>query len=288
MKYQREHNYDLTATEEPLYKEVIFETSEAERKNNIVIRENPIRKQKTVRIRNYDEFAAESLDIAELPRHPEIKQKVANKFEFYNDPFKYLENPSEEQLKNFEVQELGYYKNLNVKQSFLQETFKREYQNRHRIADLIPTIKGDYMYYRNSTNPSDFLTLYRYPVKHVKQEDRGKIPTEDLDKYEQVVFSVKDLIHFYDNYALKNPEIKSFVENMNEIATIGGYDPYYWFTTNIKGDIGALVFDINKDGTYHIILKDMKANILLPTLLSRTNGQIAFDSFDRMYYVIQS
>lgn len=130
MKYQREHKYNLNKSEEPLYKEVVFETSKHSRKQDMLKPYNKLKKQETSNVRNWDDLAATMSDLARIPKHAKINQDKVNKHEFYNDPYMYLEDPNQEMREKFDELENRYRRNLTMKHGFLQETMIREHQNR--------------------------------------------------------------------------------------------------------------------------------------------------------------
>ena len=108
MKYRREHKYELTDTQENLYKEVVFETSKIKMRETIRKPFNPLRKQHSQKVRNWDKMNSFGIENAPLPKHNRLEAKVVNNFETIIDPYKYLESPSEAQAKVFESQEEMY------------------------------------------------------------------------------------------------------------------------------------------------------------------------------------
>ena len=285
MKYRREHKYITTKSEKVLYKEVVFETSNKQTNLKSV---SLMKKQKPLRIRNFDEAYAEGMQNAKLPRHPQFNDPVANMHEQYTDPFKYLDKPTESQEYNFHNQELLYLKNMSMKHMFLTETFIREFNSRQLSLELVPVQFGDYMYYRNIINMADNFTIYRYPASKIAEKDRAKIPTKDLDINEQVVFRLKDLTPFYDNYALRNQAIKEFVEKMSDLSVVQTHDPIHWFSTNKAGNYAAVVFDLHQDGkNYEVIVKDMVLGKIMPMIIRNSNGDLAFDQLNGFYYVLR-
>lgn len=219
------YKYELPRTQENLYKEVSFETSELEFYKSTINEGNLIRAKRTLKIRNWDKHNAESINSAVLPIHPKFHHTTKNKFEEFADSYKYLENPTEGHRKVFDAFEDAYRNSLTVKHKFLEQTFLKEISNREFNAHIVPVQIGSFVYYRNINNLADLLTLYRYPVNKIDQENRGKVPTKDLDLYEQVVFSIRDLTPYYDQFALKLEAIKNFVEKIADLASVPSYDP---------------------------------------------------------------
>jgi hypothetical protein len=107
------------------------------------------------------------------------------------------------------------------------------------VQDLEPIKIGDFIYYRRFDNPADNLTLYRFPVDELQSYglSRGEVPylkesekgLEDLhedelaawqkkkDNFpEDVVFHLRDIVAFYQDFALKDERIKEFVEKLKE------------------------------------------------------------------------
>jgi hypothetical protein len=137
---------------------------------------NLLRKQPVVKVRNYDELNAAGIEKAKLPSHPQFRTTVTNKFEEFIDPYKYLENPSVKQIREFDNIEAIYRKLLTVKHNLLEKVFEREIDNRELKPDATPIHYNDYIYYRNIDNTADLLTLYRYPIDKIEENERkGKV-----------------------------------------------------------------------------------------------------------------
>ena len=69
-----------------------------------------------------------------------------------------------------------------------------------------------YLYFRKIDNPADSLTLYRRKADGL---DPGETPSIDAPNLE-TIFSLQDLVNFYEKYALFDPRIKSFGEKITE------------------------------------------------------------------------
>lgn len=288
LKYKREHKYNITPSQEHLYKEVTFETSDLEIIKSTEKTKNPLKNQGAVKVRNWDALNADGMKKAELPKHPMFKLKTQNKFEEYMDVFKYLENPTENQSRAFNAQEDTYRNLMTLKHTFLQETFSREIENRSLIPEIVPIVVGSHMYYRNLLNAEDNFTIYRYPVAKVSEGERGRMPTKDLDKYEQRVFKLSDLTPYYDHFALRNEAIKDFVEKISELAAVQTYDPIHYFNINKTENYAAIIFDTQRDGkNFDIIVKDVLLDRLMPMIILNSTGSVAFDQLNGFYYVLR-
>ena len=130
MKYRREHKYNLTETQESLYKDIVFETSKINMRENTRKPVNQLRKQNTQKIRNWDKLNSSGIEKAQLPKHIKVETTVKNKFEEYIDPYKYLENPTDAQLKAYESREELYRLMLTTKHQTIEEVFRREIENK--------------------------------------------------------------------------------------------------------------------------------------------------------------
>ena len=281
-------NRALSETEESLYKEVTFENSNKELIKTVVNVDNKTKVPKASQVRNWDRESSEKIKKAILPRHSQLKLFQTNRFETYIDPYKYLEDPTSKQKLAFNIQENAYREALSVKHYFLETAFGREIENRNFNPELIPIHSAKNMYYRNIDNIADNLTIYRYPLKHIKEEDRGKIPTKNLELYEERIFIVNDLTKLYDEYALKINAIKECIESINELIAFPTHNLIYWFETNISEDKAAIIFDINNDGKfYDILIKDLQTKCLLPIIVRNSNGDVAFDQLNGFYYVLR-
>jgi hypothetical protein len=62
LKYRREHKYNLPKTQEVLYKEITFETSDVGMRNSLIKNANFLKKQKATPILNWDKFYAKSME----------------------------------------------------------------------------------------------------------------------------------------------------------------------------------------------------------------------------------
>lgn len=138
---------------------------------------NLLRKQPVLKIRNYDELTAGGIAKAKLPSHPQFRIPVTNKFEEFIDPYKYLENPTVNQIKEFDSKETVYRKLLTIKHSLLEKVFEREIESRQLKPEATPIHYNNYVYYRNIDNIADWLTLYRYPIDKIENNRKGKVKT---------------------------------------------------------------------------------------------------------------
>ena len=177
---------------------------------------------------------------------------------------------------------------MTTKHQTLQEIFLREIENKKINPELVPPQIGNYIYYRNILNPEDNLTIYRYPVSQIADEDRGKVPTKNLNGNEEVVWSLSDLTPMYDRFALQSDTIKKFIEKMVDIAAVQIHDPIYWFKIDKTESVAAIVFDTKRDGkNYEILIKDLKAKMMMPKVIISSNSDVAFDELRGVYYVVR-
>ena len=154
--------------------------------------------------------------------------------------------------------------------------------------EIVPIQINNYFYYRNILNPEDSLTIYRYPVSKVKVEDRGKSPSQRLQEYEEVIFSLSDLTPMYDRFALQNDTIKRFIEKIVDISAVQLHDPLYWIKINKTENIAAIVFDTRRDGkNFEIIIKDLNAKMIMPKVIISSTSDVAFDQLGGVYYVVR-
>ncbi|CAI2370259.1 unnamed protein product [Moneuplotes crassus] len=298
MKFKREHVYNISGhslyfpkkdgsqistSEEALYKEVVFESDKTEFLRSQVKVDNQLKRRPT-KIRNMQKFNKELIKNAQLPKHIRFDTWTSNKFEKYLDPYKYLDKPTDKQNKAFMNKENQYRNSLLFKAKMKEEIFLREIENRQFNPKLVPIFYEKFCYYRNIDNPADNMTIYRYPADKIT--DRGKIPTENLE-HEQRVFLLSDLTHLYDEYALKIPAIKEFIEELMKSLDEGNLSPLYWFNINHDENYAAIVFDTFGNGTtYDIVIKDLKLDKLLPIIVRNSEG-VVFDQFQGFYYPLK-
>lgn len=77
-----------------------------------------------------------------------------------------------------------------------------------------------YLYFRSIDNPADSLTIYKRILDNAI--DIGEMPSLG-DPLVETVFSLKDLIHFYDKYAVYDERIRLFCEKVTDMVKTGDH-----------------------------------------------------------------
>jgi hypothetical protein len=103
-----------------------------------------------------------------------------------------------------------------MKNDYLTKTIWREQEYYSYVPSVTPVVVDDYFYFRNIDNAADCLSIYR---KLAQGENIGEIPTEGLE----TVFSLKDLIKFYDQHAKFDEGIRTFCEQITESVKLGNH-----------------------------------------------------------------
>lgn len=72
------------------------------------------------------------------------------------------------------------------------------------------------------------------------------------------------------------------------MAAVQINDPIYWFKVDKTESVAALVFDTKFDGkNYEIVIKDLKAKMMMPKVIISSNSDVAFDQLRGVYYVVR-
>jgi protease II len=63
------------------------------------------------------------------------------------------------------------------------------------------------------------------------------------------------------------------------------YEPLHSFQISSDMNLAALAFDTDMNGnSFDILIKDLSINRLMPVILRNTDGEIAFDKHNGVYY----
>ena len=271
MKFKREHTYELKQYEERLYKEVVYDT----RKANTPTEEeefkfmNPLKRANKggTRIRNINELAQKAQEIAVAPTYQRrlilvghVGKKQSDKI---YDPYEYFRTGpfSADDEINFTSQEQTFLHLMLMRNDYLTKLMWREQDYYHKVPRALPLLIDSYLYFRRIENPADSLSIYRVPAEG---HDLGETPKLDSPLLE-TVFSLKDLINFYETYAMHDERIKMFCEKITDRVKLGEHqDLIYSFqiqsldTEFGKANIAVLVVDTEQNGTsFDIIVKDL-------------------------------
>ncbi|CDW77077.1 oligopeptidase b [Stylonychia lemnae] len=308
MKYKREHAYKLEKYEERLYKEVFYDLRPNKNPQEEVTIMNPLKKSRLPhRYRNIVEISQESYREAQWPRHQRRPQEVVNihtmnKEGRIMDPYKWMEHMSEEEKKDFLLVEHDFYTMCMMKQDLLTRQIQREQDHYQHIAKPLPVRIGEFLYYRRFENPADSMTIYRFPIDahKIRGHVEGELPYmwinhdnfEQVEKSEtakefpeQILFEVQDLTLLYKEFALRDENIKTFIENITEMLQTQSHQPLYHFQISDEQDLALMAFDTEMNQkSLDLVIKDLKINRLLPVLIKNTDGQYAFDKSNGIYY----
>ena len=136
------------------------------------------------------------------------------------DPYDYFRTGppffSAEDEQNFTFQERTFMQLMLMKNDYLTKTIWREQEYYSYVPSVTPVVVDDYFYFRKIDNAADCLSIYR---KLAQGENIGEIPTEGLE----TVFSLKDLIKFYDQHAKFDEGIRTFCEQITESVKLGNH-----------------------------------------------------------------
>eukprot|EP00347_Sterkiella_histriomuscorum_P005460 403356529 len=189
-----------------------------------------------------------------------------------------------------------------LKFDLLHKQLLREQDHYKHVPKPLPLRIGDYLYYRRFQNPADSMTIYRFPYEQqiIRGQKEGELPlmwinNDDLEQVEksetakefpeQTVFNLNDLTLYYKDFALKDERIKNFVEQITNYVQTQEYQPLYNFQMSPDGQIAVMIFDTEQTGkSFEIVIKDLKINRLFPVILVNTDGEVAFDKNDGIYY----
>jgi len=81
---------------------------------------------------------------------------------------------------------------------------------------VTPVVIDDYYYFRKIDNAADCLSIYRKPTLG---QDVGEVPSGESE----TVFSLKDLVIFYEQYAKFDERIRTFCEKVTELVKLGDH-----------------------------------------------------------------
>ena len=88
------------------------------------------------------------------------------------------------------------------------------------VPRALPLLIDSHLYFRRIDNPADSLTLYRIAAEG---RDLGESPSIDFPGVE-TVFSLKDLIAFYEKYSMYDERIKVFCEKVTERVKLSEHE----------------------------------------------------------------
>ena len=212
---------------------------------------------------------------------------------------------SESQAETWNMQEKMYTQYLLMKYDMFNTNLERELEFHQEISEAIPLKIGEHIYYRRTDNPADNLTLYRFPVDELErfEIEYGEMPylkepmdlsnDEEMWKYkqlekefpEEVVFSLNDIVTWYQQNSLQNETIKDFVEKVKNFVELQEHDPFHFFQINTIDNYCVIIFDTERNGkAYDIMIKDLETGQLMPTLIVNALDEVAFDGDLGIYY----
>ncbi len=266
LKYKREHKYELQQHEERLYKEVVYDT----RPQNVPRYEeehrfmNPLKRANKggTRIRNLNEVSAKAQQLAVAPGYQRRITTTVVQGEKVNDPYDYFrQGPlSKDDDQGFTMQEQTFMNLMLMKNDYLTKQLWREQDYYQHVPHALPMLIDGELYFRKIDNPADSLTLYK--SKQKPGTDLGEIPSLDDAK---IVFCMKDLITFYQQYAVYDARIKDFCEKITEMvktgdhfALIHSFQTYKVDSEIGKANLAVIVLDLEGSGkSFDIIVKDL-------------------------------
>ncbi len=176
--------------------------------------------------------------LARWPEHEARRELVKRPFEPPNavDPYAWMNAMTKEELDEFLEKEHTFAQMKLFKDDVLEKTILREEEFYTQSQQMIPLKIGEHMYYRRFTNMADALTLYRCPL-----EDMDDL--EPSVEAEEMVFSLADLVALYDNYALEDARIKTFIEKIKDLVATSEHQPMHWFRLSPDHGFAAIVLD---------------------------------------------
>ena len=140
------------------------------------------------------------------------------------DPYEWVRTMNEEERQYFKREEEEFAQLSLFKNDLLNKQILREQEFYEHVPQALPVKIGDFIYYRRFDNPADSMTLYRFPVEELskrgfKESDIPYLKEEGYSFPEEEVFSLRDLSQLYKDFAMRDEQIKFFIEKITEYAT---------------------------------------------------------------------
>lgn len=103
-----------------------------------------------------------------------------------------------------------------MKNDYLTKSIWREQDYYSHVPLATPVVIDDYFYFRKIDNAADCLSIYR---RATLGQDVGEVPSDDSE----TVFSLKDLVLYYETYAKFDERIRTFCEKVTELVKLGDH-----------------------------------------------------------------
>ena len=204
-------------------------------------------------------------------------------FETFTDKFQWLADLQSKQTKKFLYDENVHSSCKLYKYSHLERILLDEYLDRDMVSPLCSfQLSNNLILFKK--NRED-ITLYLINSHNLAAEERGlldiiKLQEKDIEVKE--VFGLNDFIELNTRFTDLNflDFTKRLIDKI-EMEEDCLYDMYL----NKNEQFLVLVFDMYGDQkSFDLLIKDIKNDVLLPVVIYNTDGKIAFDDFDGVFY----
>jgi len=279
--YKEEYKYNLASYEERWYKDVIYsrKTNDFEK---YFKKEDPLKKRAPELV-NKKKLAKEYEEIAYEPVHPTYPTPVKTPFETISDRFQWLCNLESKETKKFMEFEMLYSNyslfKYNTIESVLIEDFL-DFENNTKLSAV--QISKNFIFFKKS---QDDITLYKVENTSVEPSKRGFIDENDLKNKDikiVEVFGLRDFIQLNERFT--DTKFLDFARRLLD-SLEQDRDTLIHFTLCPKEQYLVLFFDMQGDmKSFDILIKDLKNDILLPIAIYNSDGHVAFDNFDGLFY----
>ena len=132
-----------------------------------------------------------------------------------------------------------------MKNDYLTKSIWREQDYYSHVPLATPVVIDDYFYFRKIDNAADCLSIYR---RATLGQDVGEVPSGDSE----TVFSLKDLVLYYEQYGKFDERIRTFCEKVTELVKLGDHQNllHSFQIHRISNEFGnanlvVLAFDLN-------------------------------------------
>jgi protease II len=279
--YKEEYKYTLQPYEERWYKEAIYSRKTSDL--DLYFRKEDPMKRRAPELINRKEKAKQMESAAFEPDHPVYPTAVKTPFETYTDNFQWLVDLKSKESHKFIEFELLYSQHCLYKYSSLETSILEDLaDNTIKSKPCALQVSNNHIIFKK--NKED-ISLYRVDSKSVDPEKRGVIDVKEMQTRGveiQEVFGLNDFIELNKRFTDLSflDFAKRLLDNMELERNL-----LVNFMMCPKEQFLILFFDMNGDmRSFDILIKDIKNNVLLPIVIFNSDGNVAFDHFDGLFY----
>lgn len=283
--YKEEYKYNLKNHQERWYKEAIYSKKDENHDINIKL-EDPLIKHSSS-IRNFKEHSSNLEKNSLEPKIvDDIRIKIKTPFESLTDNFAFLNNITDKKTKQFLKKESLYTANMLFKYSHVNSQLLEDYKDIEGIGGKCWFQLSD-KYFSYKKNFDDF-SLFLVNADMLEPSLRGglnlkKEDEENIKMYSKEIFGINDFIELNSKY--NDLDFLKVAKNILDKLE-NGEEALISYSLCPKEQYLVLVFMLQDSSSkvYDIMVKDIKNDVLLPLVISNTNGIVSFDKFDGLFY----